>query len=863
MNLYRIYIRATTTKAMDIEDFFLITARNRSFDEIEKFLLLKCYGVISIRSAIELRSSVDIARNMLRLDAADDWRRIISDKFDAILLKANWNFEIVRNGLILTSFQPFRQDVNGIILNRNRDVYSIRYIKDVIDDGDDNIVVAGYIPSDFLNELTMKVSKNKKKDLRVLIAIIYEDDGISKRLFNLNSPGKTFIGVSIPKFCKKNNLTAFKIYFGRNATAIDFGREYYDRFSYNKKLCFLHRLSFIGVEGGYYESIRERFCTSIDFGSVPIGMDAFPHHPCFDEHVNIPRAACVGNPARYSDATIECYDHPISNETRSLYDHAIGCLAESKCSNALIPVDSIRTYVDARLFLLSSHIPTKNADIYFDVVERALKMIADRGRITFLFEFLNIDAYYPNGNCAIDRPISRTNFLFYAFNVFSNDTIGFAVRTDGNFERISYEIAENASVDEDVQVALYFNRSSRDLRFDGGLTYFFVLYNRRLNAGIDCVTRSALLTAQTKYDLEFEMYLKASKREGFWSRIPIKRNKLTMVAITGEQEDACDVDQTCQVFEKDLNSNLASEKTHHQNILAHLTFGHREILKEILASHRLFFKIVNYVGAILSISGTFCVLISSLVLKRWYRKRFHIVQLSISHFCQAALSLTGASNLNHVSSLILYYSILAQFAWMMLFAYAQYGKFIQFRKKDVFGNRISLILGWMIPGLIVIIASVVYSECLRCVICSKTEEIFDIFVLVPISIVLPFNLGVYIVVMLKIWRRKRLNKEARRNRVKIAAVLPCLLGLTWFFVYPALIAPTYWTTLIVWYILVTVLPTQGFLIFVFLVVLDEDTGVKWGALLNSIFPACNGGDDGHIHFLISYKNVRVGKCQKE
>ncbi|KAK9708604.1 hypothetical protein QE152_g27107 [Popillia japonica] len=100
---------------------------------------------------------------------------------------------------------------------------------------------------------------------------------------------------------------------------------------------------------------------------------------------------------------------------------------------------------------------------------------------------------------------------------------------------------------------------------------------------------------------------------------------------------------------------------------------------------------------------------------------------------------------------------------------------------------------------------------------------------VPIILIITCNVIVYTIVMINLWKSD-VSDSRKKYRIRATVALPFMLGLVWV-VMASVMAPIPIISLVGWYLFYFIIPSQGFILFTFMILLDEDTRRQWLELL--------------------------------
>lgn len=267
------------------------------------------------------------------------------------------------------------------------------------------------------------------------------------------------------------------------------------------------------------------------------------------------------------------------------------------------------------------------------------------------------------------------------------------------------------------------------------------------------------------------------------------------------------------------------------------------VIEATYKRHHFILKAIMLVGCTLSLFGLLATTLTLLSIKNWHQKRMYTIQLEIAMGFETFLFLID-SDISYITYVILYYFILSQFSWMMLIGYTQYLKFVKVFN-DTSSNFIkSLLIGWLIPAIVIVIPLLLYPDCLYCEYCPAKREILIFFVIIPTSSIILINITIYLLIMVNISRSKSQQYGANisKRMTKVGILLPFMLGITWIFVF-ALVSPWSWFALTGSYLFHLIAPMQTFVLFIFVVVMDENTRNSWKGHWTSVRSKLSVKDD--------------------
>ncbi|KAF5300449.1 hypothetical protein FQA39_LY02248 [Lamprigera yunnana] len=255
--------------------------------------------------------------------------------------------------------------------------------------------------------------------------------------------------------------------------------------------------------------------------------------------------------------------------------------------------------------------------------------------------------------------------------------------------------------------------------------------------------------------------------------------------------------------------------------------------------------IISNVGCAISVLGIFGIFLTAILFKSWRDKvgTRILMQLCVAILLQIIfLNLAAVDIAKYTSEVfctavgvILHYFTIAEFSWMLVAAILQFHRFV-----TVIGpmpNRIVLkasLVGWGLPLIPLILSCAIdiksYSNAIEG-ICYPTETTLYVGVFLPIILIIFANLTVFIVVIRNVFRLKAESRGSSKNNFKyqicLAILLFFLLGLPWIFGLLAELLQHTPFSYILLYLFCLTATLQGFVLFVFYVLLDKSTRILW------------------------------------
>uniref|UniRef100_A0A1B0CK17 Putative g protein-coupled receptor n=1 Tax=Lutzomyia longipalpis TaxID=7200 RepID=A0A1B0CK17_LUTLO len=272
-------------------------------------------------------------------------------------------------------------------------------------------------------------------------------------------------------------------------------------------------------------------------------------------------------------------------------------------------------------------------------------------------------------------------------------------------------------------------------------------------------------------------------------------------------------------------------------------------------NHLIALDVITTVGCSLSIVGILGIWITAIFFKSWRQRTGSKVLLQLSAaialqmflflFINAEYVLKDYLNVNQkiiciTLGALLQYSVLVVFSWMLIIAYLQYLRYVV-----VFGNRKpahftikSIIVGWIMPTvpvfLVIGLDMTSYLPPKKDFhgFCYPQGNSLYLGILLPIALILVANLGLYIAVIYSITRKMDGRKNSRKKKqriqkaqLRLSVFLFFLLGMTWVFGF---LIYTHRSPYIIFeYLFCLTATIQGFVVFVYFVILDPATRNLW------------------------------------
>ncbi|KAF5294629.1 hypothetical protein FQA39_LY02761 [Lamprigera yunnana] len=248
-------------------------------------------------------------------------------------------------------------------------------------------------------------------------------------------------------------------------------------------------------------------------------------------------------------------------------------------------------------------------------------------------------------------------------------------------------------------------------------------------------------------------------------------------------------------------------------------------------------NIITAVGSGLSILGLFGVFFTAFLFKVYRAANGIVINFSIAVVAQIIL-LYIAHHASHdkvaciIFGALLHYIVLSQFFWMLTIAVLQYQRYVViFSSPPSHLVAKACLFSWGIPLLpIIIIVSISTDNYGKNPngLCYALGNFFVFGVLIPIATIIVINVAIFLRIMISISSSRRIKVHQERGstsvlQLRLAFMLFFLLGLTWGFGLLASAAGS----IVYSYCFCVTATLQGFVIFLFFIVLNEKTRNLW------------------------------------
>uniref|UniRef100_A0A1B0AJU9 G-protein coupled receptors family 2 profile 2 domain-containing protein n=1 Tax=Glossina pallidipes TaxID=7398 RepID=A0A1B0AJU9_GLOPL len=269
--------------------------------------------------------------------------------------------------------------------------------------------------------------------------------------------------------------------------------------------------------------------------------------------------------------------------------------------------------------------------------------------------------------------------------------------------------------------------------------------------------------------------------------------------------------------------------------------------------------IISLIGCSASLIGLLCIWLTALIIKNWRSLGSNKVLLHLCAVLTLIIVTFIAINLNFVIEQLmanstycvimgafLQYIILVLFVWMLIIAILQYQRFVIVlgivRPKYYITK--SAIVAWSLPLIPTLYVALTTPESYvptyeqwigNSGICYPTGHGLHFGVLLPISIVVTINIGVILYIFYSLCRTRLSTptqlhqKSGLVKEIRLMVLLFFLLGLSWIFGLLAYMN----LTIVFSYLFCMTATLQGFMLFLYFIILDKHTRDSWTRMMDS------------------------------
>ncbi|XP_002073902.3 uncharacterized protein LOC6651029 [Drosophila willistoni] len=290
-------------------------------------------------------------------------------------------------------------------------------------------------------------------------------------------------------------------------------------------------------------------------------------------------------------------------------------------------------------------------------------------------------------------------------------------------------------------------------------------------------------------------------------------------------------------------------------------------IKEI---HEQALDIITVTGCSLSLMGICGIFITAAAFHNWRQKASSKVLLQLSAAIALQMIILCFVNTEKLSlhliineivpscvaiGAFLHYSVLVQFFWMMLIAYLQFKRYVQ-----VFGQSRpkrfllkSAAICWGLPLIPVLLVVILDRDSFsKGGICYPSGYALYFGIILPITAIIIANFVIFCLIIYNILRGpatpiRHTEKPILISQIRLSILLFFLLGFTWCFgLLSAMRAGIVFS-----YLFCLTATLQGFVIFIYFIILDPVTRRMWGDVFVRIF----GNKKTHNESMDSFKDT--------
>jgi hypothetical protein len=253
-------------------------------------------------------------------------------------------------------------------------------------------------------------------------------------------------------------------------------------------------------------------------------------------------------------------------------------------------------------------------------------------------------------------------------------------------------------------------------------------------------------------------------------------------------------------------------------------------------------NVITIVGCSLSVVGLVGIFLTALLFEKWRNKHGTKILLNMAVAILLELICIQLSEIQtlkqspqecKIIGMILHYFVLSQFCWMLIYAFLQYYRFV--KVIGAIPNNLilkSVIFGWGAPLVLVCIVGFTTTQSYvssTYELCYPRGMLLYLTVILPIVLIVLANLVIFCMVMYNVIYTKATTSDKKlfRLRVYLALMLFSLLGMPWVFgLLAEILNPSFLKTVLFFIFCVTG-TLQGFVLFLFYVVLNQETREFW------------------------------------
>ncbi|XP_030369349.1 adhesion G-protein coupled receptor G7-like [Scaptodrosophila lebanonensis] len=277
------------------------------------------------------------------------------------------------------------------------------------------------------------------------------------------------------------------------------------------------------------------------------------------------------------------------------------------------------------------------------------------------------------------------------------------------------------------------------------------------------------------------------------------------------------------------------------------------VLIEVASWHERVLDRISIVGCCLSLFGLLGIWVTAILFKNWRSQASTMVLLHLCLALTLQMILLIFLNTQDVAEqlalerdarcialgALLHYSVLVVFSWMLIIAFMQFQRFVTvigFRRPQHY-IAIAALVAWTLPLLptLLLVAldpqSYVPSqdqEDTHTAVCYPSGYGLTYGVVLPIALVTAANALMVFCIMHSVFKVQTKKRQLIFQQLRLCVLLFFLLGLTWIFGLCSYMR----FGIAFSYLFCVTASLQGFVIFVYFVVVNRSTRNSWRALLN-------------------------------
>lgn len=288
------------------------------------------------------------------------------------------------------------------------------------------------------------------------------------------------------------------------------------------------------------------------------------------------------------------------------------------------------------------------------------------------------------------------------------------------------------------------------------------------------------------------------------------------------------------------------------------------VLKTKVEQHQSALDIITFVGCGLSMMGITGIMVTAFVIKSWRRTLSAKVLLHLSGAIAFQMILFLFVNTEYITKHVLeekifsscviigaslHYSVLVQFCWMLVIAYLQYKRYVQVLGKTR-PKRFLLkaaLVGWGVPLIPVLLVIIIdrqsyiplenNADSLK--VCYPSGNSLYYGIMAPVGGIIIANLVIFVIVVYNIVKGPEEalhhqptteNKKLIMPHIRLSVLLFFLLGCTWSFG----LLTAFKAGIIFSYLFCLTATLQGFILFIYFIILDPTTRKLWIKRLRGI-----------------------------